>query len=681
MSIPLSGKRVAGQNGWWARQSLAVRLFVVTSITTIAVMGIIVVIAAWQSRVDAVNSTQRELSTSLRSMDETLQMVFRGASERGDAIIPVVEREFGGIPTLDGRTLRMPENESVPLLVVGDYIVNGDSALLERINLNTGADPAVLVRSGGNWLRAATLLKNKEGGFRNGSQLAPDDVLARALDAGKPYGGLIQRNNRWYAISVKPLKDENGHVYAGISARVDVNDEIEGLLQLIEETTVAEHGTLGVLRRSDDGSNWVQVAGSRDASLMNGINSVSHLFSQESGFADVMLGSPSSSTFLAWEFVPNWNWNLYAIGNQSDFLAQSKRQILLQSVLLLIGTLIISLMVGWLAAVTLRPVRQVIEGMTRLGEGDLTIEVEAVPANSRSEVHSLLSNLRLTRENLERTIAAVRSSVNEINMGAAEIATGNTDLSSRTEQQAAALQETAASMEELAVTVKQNTEHARHANALAVNAHEAAGRGEAVVSKVVESMQQISSSSGQIGAIVNVIEAIAFQTNILALNAAVEAARAGEQGRGFAVVASEVRSLAQRSDDSAKEIKDLIEASLAQIKTGSQEVADAGTAMSDLLVSVQHVTSLMKEIAAASEEQSVGIEQVNLAVGQMDMVTQQNSALVEQAAAAASSLQEQAQHLADAIAVFRVDHNPSGFDSQRQHLPTSHRGSLTYERS
>jgi methyl-accepting chemotaxis protein len=248
--------------------------------------------------------------------------------------------------------------------------------------------------------------------------------------------------------------------------------------------------------------------------------------------------------------------------------------------------------------------------------------------------------------------------VDEINIGATEIASGNTDLSSRTEQQAASLQETAASMDELAATVKQNTDHARQANVLAGEASSVAHKGEAVVSGVMATMDRISSSSGKIGEIVGVIDSIAFQTNILALNAAVEAARAGEQGRGVAVVASEVRSLAQRSAEAAKEIKKLIDASIVQVDEGAKQVAGAGTTMQELLHSVEKVTAIVKEISLASEEQSTGIDQVNMAVAQMDGVTQQNAALVEEAAAAAASLQEQAHRLSQAVAVFKIAARP-----------------------
>ncbi|MFY1874301.1 methyl-accepting chemotaxis protein [Achromobacter xylosoxidans] len=300
----------------------------------------------------------------------------------------------------------------------------------------------------------------------------------------------------------------------------------------------------------------------------------------------------------------------------------------------------------------LKPLHEAGDHFEKISGGDFTGRIEV---RSTNEIGQLFAAIKRMQESLTRTVATVRRGVDEINVGSREISAGNTDLSSRTEQQAASLEETAASMEELASTVKQNADNARQANQLAASASDVAERGGSAVAEVVNTMQGISASSRKISEIVSVIDGIAFQTNILALNAAVEAARAGEQGKGFAVVAGEVRSLAQRSAQAAKEIKGLIEDSVSKVGAGSQQVERAGATMQEIVASVKRVTDIMGEISAASEEQSSGIDQVNRAVSQMDEVTQQNAALVEEAAAAAGSLQEQAQRLAEAVAVFKIN--------------------------
>lgn len=259
------------------------------------------------------------------------------------------------------------------------------------------------------------------------------------------------------------------------------------------------------------------------------------------------------------------------------------------------------------------------------------------------------------QHSLIRTVSAVRDSADAIYSGASEISSGSSDLSSRTEEQAASLVETAASMEELTATVKQNTDNARQATHLAKNASDTAIKGGKVVDTVVHTMNAIADSSQQIAHITGVIDSIAFQTNILALNAAVEAARAGEQGRGFAVVAGEVRTLAQRSAQAAKEIKGLIDNAVSRVDAGSSQVQEAGTTMHEIVQAVTRVTDIMGEIATASDEQSKGIEQVGLAVSQMDGVTQQNAALVEESATAAASLETLAGQLRHAVDVFRLN--------------------------
>ncbi|MBN3737129.1 MULTISPECIES: methyl-accepting chemotaxis protein [Burkholderia] len=289
----------------------------------------------------------------------------------------------------------------------------------------------------------------------------------------------------------------------------------------------------------------------------------------------------------------------------------------------------------------------------RVAGGDLG----PVPGAQAAPAGSVLASMGEMQASLVRLIGQVRTSADGIATGSSQIASGNVDLSARTEQQAASLQETAASMEELTSTVRQNAENAQQASSLSAKASEVAGRGNHVVSRVVDTMGDISASSSKIAEITGIIEGIAFQTNILALNAAVEAARAGEQGRGFAVVASEVRSLAQRSSIAAKEIKDLINASVQKIQDGSSLASEAGKTMTEVTQSVARVTDIMSEIAAASTEQSRGIEQVNQAITQMDDVTQQNSALVEEAAAASKSLEDQGRQLNHAVSFFRLDAN------------------------
>jgi len=258
-------------------------------------------------------------------------------------------------------------------------------------------------------------------------------------------------------------------------------------------------------------------------------------------------------------------------------------------------------------------------------------------------------------EKLADIVSGVRNTTETITTAAQEVAAGNSDLSQRTEEQASSLEETASSMEELTSTVRQNAENAKQANQLAVNASDVAVRGGQVVNDVVQTMDSISTSSKKIVDIISVIEGIAFQTNILALNAAVEAARAGEQGRGFAVVASEVRNLAQRSAAASKEIKTLIDDSVEKVDIGAKQVDQAGATMEEIVNAVKRVTDIMSEIAAASSEQITGIEQVNKAITQMDGVTQQNAALVEEASASAESMKEQALALSLAVRVFKLD--------------------------
>ncbi|MGC0928186.1 methyl-accepting chemotaxis protein [Pantoea agglomerans] len=361
--------------------------------------------------------------------------------------------------------------------------------------------------------------------------------------------------------------------------------------------------------------------------------------------------APSQSAFLTvyreWRADQN---RLTTLGVEENSSAYSRMMWILSTIMAVVVAVIVLCWFG-LRKIVMTPLNSSINHIQHIAQGDLT---QPIVVEGRNEMTQLAASLHDMQQSLVRTVTNVRDGSDAIFTGASEISAGNNDLSARTEQQAASLEQTAASMEQLTATVKQNAENARQASQLALSASETAEKGGNVVAGVVKTMSEIAGSSKKIADITSVIDGIAFQTNILALNAAVEAARAGEQGRGFAVVAGEVRNLAQRSAQAAKEIKGLIDDSVNRVNVGSQLVGTAGETMSDIVSAVTRVTDIMGEIASASDEQSRGIDQVGQAVTEMDRVTQQNASLVEESAAAAASLEDQASRLSQSVSVFKI---------------------------
>ncbi|MGE9551207.1 methyl-accepting chemotaxis protein [Erwinia amylovora] len=421
----------------------------------------------------------------------------------------------------------------------------------------------------------------------------------------------------------------------------DIETSHRELKRFVDAGTVTAHGKM--LAEA--------IVAGYDNYLAEGINPMMAALQQQNtdGYYTVLEGKLNSLNAVFSKAVEDFN--LYANQVTAAQLDEAARnETILTTLIVFCGVLtLVLLTVSWmlLRTILLRPLDSAIEHLEFVAAGDLT---QVLPEGGGNELGRLNGALAEMQASLQLSVSRVRDASLQIDVGSRELSSGNQNLSQRTEESAASLEQTAASMEQLTATVKLNAENASQAHQLARSVSESADRGSEVVSYVMEKMQEISSSSKRIGA----IDGIAFQTNILALNASVEAARAGEQGRGFAVVASEVRHLAQRSATAAKEIRELIAESQTRVSEGSQMATRAGETMDEITTEVMRVTALMKEISSASQEQSRGIEQVNLAVTQMDEVAQQNAALVEQAAAATQSLEEQSQQLVQSMAVFKV---------------------------
>ena len=375
----------------------------------------------------------------------------------------------------------------------------------------------------------------------------------------------------------------------------------------------------------------------------------------EKAFQSVFVPGSTKYQKVIMNMLEHQRASIDATAREIDEVAKTSRNLMLVLAAL---ALAFGVVCAWVLTMGIvRPLRTAVDIARKVADGDLTAQIDA---SAKDETGQLLLALKDMNTSLLNIVSEVRTGTDSIATSSTQIAAGNQDLSSRTEEQAGSLEETASSMEELTSTVKQNADNARQANQLAASAAQVAVKGGEVVAQVVGTMESINASSNKIVDIISVIDGIAFQTNILALNAAVEAARAGEQGRGFAVVASEVRNLAQRSASAAKEIKTLIGASVEQVNAGSMLVAQAGSTMNDIVDSVQRVSDIITEITAASSEQSVGIDEINRAIGQMDAVTQQNAALVEESAAAAESMQHQAHNLAQVVSVFKLNGQQAG---------------------
>jgi methyl-accepting chemotaxis protein-2 (aspartate sensor receptor) len=477
---------------------------------------------------------------------------------------------------------------------------------------------------------------------------------------------LFGRNNM---TSYEPIRDNDGQVIGVLYVGIDISQDMEVLKQKVRAVKLRQTGyfyvldarpgaSLGtaIIHPKAEGSNLL---GYKDTS---GREVMREMLEKKQGVLRYVQPATQAhgteEVIAVYTYFPGWNWLIVGETPVKEVFEVSN---ILRGELF-IGTVLIALALSWLLYLTLK--RTIARRLSRaagyakkVASGDLSSRIRSRHVD---ETGQLLNSLDDMADSLSSIVSGVRVAADSIHITAKQIRAGNTDLSQRTEEQASSLEETAASMEELTGTVKQNSENAKQANELAQHASKVAARGGELVGHVVNTMSEIQLSSKKIADIIAVIDGIAFQTNILALNAAVEAARAGEQGRGFAVVAGEVRSLAQRSADSAKEIKQLIYSSVERVDNGTKLVAQAGATMDEIVTAVRHVSELMAGIADASSQQSAGIQEINQTVTVMEQVTQQNAALVEEATASAEQLRRLAENLVTAVSVFRIPQGGRG---------------------
>jgi methyl-accepting chemotaxis protein len=552
----------------------------------------------------------------------------------------------------------------VPVLKHEDTDLNLNFAAVDRFSEMTGGNATVFIKHGDDFVRVATSVKKADGKRAVGTKLGQAHPAYATLMQGKAYRGMAVLFGKPHATEYVPVKNAANEVIGILYVGVDISADVAALKERIKSLKVGESGYFFVLdaKEGDGYGSFVvhpQKEGEKALEMhdIQGREFMKELLQAKAGSMRVTPagtdGKAQPEQILVYQTNKDWNWTIAGVALVDEVRHEVTS---MRNTLFLIGVIA---MLAFAAAlffivrrVVSRPLGIAKSAAERLAQGDLTVRL--VPA-SQDEIGQLMTAMNGISMGLATMVTSIRHGTDQVAAASAQIATGNQDLSSRTEHQAGALEQTASSMDELTVTVRQNADNAKAANQLVGSASAVATKGGVVVSEVVSTMEAINESSRKIVDIITVIDGIAFQTNILALNAAVEAARAGEQGRGFAVVAAEVRSLAQRSAGAAKEIKLLIDDTVNKVKAGSSLVGEAGDTMNQVVTSVRKVAEIMGEIMSASQEQSTGIHEINQAIVAMDQVTRQNAALVEEATAAAHSLQDMSATLAESVSVFKFD--------------------------
>lgn len=644
--------------GWQPGLSLVTKLLlVVAAACLLIVLGLAVFSVTMYARekangVEGLSKRAASLAASLQQMDEASRQAtmqsFSILSDRLPAMLIKLE----------------PMNDGFQLQYAG-MPLEGDDGPVDAYKVMTGGVATIFQRDGDDFRRISSSVKKPDGSRDVNSLLDRADPAYESMIAGKPYIGANVLFDKMYMTRFEPVVVD-GKTIAILFVGFDISNQLETLKKSFQVSGTSTMVTLAVEMRNGPRNGLTigtdvppkleasdpllavlkdELAAGRQSGVIRNL-----------ALTNLLKGSGAAN--LGWSHFQPWGWVIMQAQRESDTVAHTVKDLLLLWSLIAGGAAIaaVSVLVA-IRRLVLLPLRDVLHDVTQLSNNDYSRPL--VP-KSKDELGQFIAALEVMRRQLSANMRQMEQSAADIDAVAKEVAKGNIELGNRTEAASGSLQRTASGMQQLTGTVQQSADAARQANQLATTAAEVAAKGGQAVSQVVSTMDEINQSSRKIADIIGVIDSIAFQTNILALNAAVEAARAGEAGRGFAVVASEVRSLAGRSAQAAKEIKDLITASVNSVQSGSDQVHAAGQTMSEIVASVQRVTDVIGEITAAAAEQSSGISRMNVSVGELDHMTQQNAALVDQVAAAADNLTHQTMRLQEALSRYKTGNDGVG---------------------
>ena len=649
--------------------SLGTRLAVIGLAALVLVFGLFALSISQSSLRTLEANMQSAMHDQEAAMRDMIALFDGTMRTEADRFLTAFADAAPGPYTVDPAQTVEVAGKPTPTFKSGDTVLNLNFAVPDKFFARTGGTIAtVFARTGDDFVRVTTSLKKENGERAIGTLLDRAHPSYKALMSGEPFRGLAWLFGVPYMSKYEPVRDASGKVIGALYVGVDVRSELALLKDKIRAHGIGQSGGYFVIDGkpgADQGKVLIDRNTARegknllDAKDADGLAWVREMIDRKDGTlrhtladTDGAQGGKARERFTVFTQYPDWKLVIagtaYVDELEADLVSARNRFLLLG---LALGALLASGLYWMLRRAVSTPLAEVVHVAQRVAAGDLT---HRLPTTRRDEIGQLMRAVNGVGDGLTGIVDKVRASASTIASSTGQIAAGNADLSARTEAQAGSLERTASSIEELAATVRQNADSAQHAHDMVQSASEAAHAGGQTVERLVGTMSGIHATAQKIADITGIIDGIAFQTNILALNAAVEAARAGEQGRGFAVVAGEVRSLAQRSAAAAKEIKALINRSVDEVQAGNEAARGAGDAMQDIVTRVERIAGLMGEISHASREQSQGIEEVNRAVTSMDEVTQQNAALVEEAAAAAESLRQQAQELRGAVDVFRL---------------------------